>query len=1121
MADFSADAPAPISIAAEADVSLPQSVTAGRRYPEQRWKVHPAQPQIADLLGQGLGLSPLLTQVLINRGIETPEQAVEFLEPESQKLPSPLDEFPDLGYSLDILIDTIETQQKIAICGDYDADGMTSTALLLRALRFLGANVDYAIPSRMTEGYGINERIVEEFYAEGVAVILTVDNGISAVAPIARAHELGLAVIITDHHDIPPELPPADAILNPKLLPQTSPYRGVAGVGVAYILAICLAQALGKTQDLTGPLLELFTLGTIADLAPLVGVNRRWVRRGLKLLARSRILGIQALIQVAGLSDQDKGLKPEHIGFRLGPRINAVGRLSDPQVVIEMLITDDVGVALERAIQCEQINQSRQELCQQIEQDAIATCEAQQKAGKLDILQDRVLVVVQPGWHHGVIGIVASRLVERYGVPVFIGTYEDEAQKEIRGSARGIPEFNVFEALQACDDLLDKYGGHKAAGGFSFPAKHLRQVKSRLANYARQQLQPEHLKPLVTVDVQANLADLTLDLYSQIDQLHPCGMENPDPIFWTPNVKVLEQQPIGRNRDHLKLRVAQPGNLACDLKAVAWRWGEYCPLPAVIDIAYKIKINEWQGKRAVELELVGVRPAQGMEHGAAIVSDAIASEREDTGILTTASSAGFEAIDSSLPSALVADTSPPPAQAKPSPRLSKVKLPFEPPDSPPPQATTKSAFKVLRESPAPVSEDAQQDTQCDRTSSPEDQTPAPSSSSSSGSTISTEILSPFQDWADHVEFFYSKRRYTAQVSTEGDSRELTIRNPEGQALVVMLSERQGFLCIPGDSPRPVDVSETYYFNLIKSGLNALDIKQKTRLLIEKDELLAEKDQHIDTLTCQVALLEQKLSQLSAEQRQQFQVLQQELKAQETAIQSQEAHIARLQSQMEPTTPPINPQEIKRQVRQAVGEEVWSCLTQQSQKDLYAAYKQQAIIQTEQPDSALADYSEAGLRLGSAVEREVQPFFRDLSAFLAEQGSSEIGGLVLGRQKKYALGLLPPLLVHEWRSLKEKGLQTQQEVPVEKRYGKAKAGKQVSECDRTSIAAFLQQWEHPLATWFKQSPAEAAACIDQISKLHQIAVHAETVLYRWHYDLLRQQVLGDDNQRGLLQNIYGG
>jgi single-stranded-DNA-specific exonuclease len=582
------------------------SLTAG--LPRQRWQVATANATLAISLAQVTGLSPLLTQVLINRGITTPAQATDFLDPERQQLPSPLAEFPDLTASLELLVEAINTQQAIAICGDYDADGMTSTALLLRALRALGGQVSYTIPSRMAEGYGINTRIVEDSYADGVSLILTVDNGIAAVAPIQRARELGLAVIITDHHDIPPELPPANAILNPKLLPETSPYRGVAGVGVAYILAVCLAQALGRTQDLTGPLLELFTLGTIADLAPLTGVNRRWVRRGLGLLPRSRLFGIQALIQVAGLADQSKPLKPEHIGFRLGPRINAVGRISEPQIVIDLLTTDDVGVALERAMQCEQINATRQDLCQTIEQAAVAWCEQQRQVGAIDIEQDRVLVVVQPGWHHGVIGIVASRLVERYGVPVFIGTYEDDDQKIIRGSARGIPEFDVFAALQTCHDLMEKFGGHRAAGGFSFLAKHLRQIKSRLSHYACQTLTVDLLKPLVKIDGQAQLADIDQALFDQIDHLHPCGIENPDPVFWTPQVRVLEQQTVGRNRDHLKLVLAEAGSDKT-IKAIAWRWGEYYPLPNHLDVAYKLKQNEWQGTTSIELELVGVRPA--------------------------------------------------------------------------------------------------------------------------------------------------------------------------------------------------------------------------------------------------------------------------------------------------------------------------------------------------------------------------------------------------------------------------------------------------------------------------------------------------------------------------------
>jgi single-stranded-DNA-specific exonuclease len=572
--------------------------------PDQRWFIHPPQPELAAQLAAATGLTRAIAQTMINRGITTPQQAAFFLDPDGAVLSDPMVDFPDLRLSVDILVAAIGSGAKIAICGDYDADGMTSTALLMRALRFLGADVDYAIPSRMSEGYGINTRIIEDFHAEGVQIVLTVDNGIAAHAPVARARELGLTVIITDHHDVPPIIPDANAILNPKLIADSSPYKAMAGVGVAYLLALCTAQELGKDQSLQDPLLELFTLGTIADLAALTGVNRRWVRKGLRLLAKSKIEGIQALIQVSGLGGE-KNIKPEAIGFRLGPRINAVGRLGDPQIVIEMLTTSDEGIALERAMQCEAINKQRQQLCEQIAIDAVAAYEN----STLDAKKSRVLVLVRPDWHHGVIGIVASRLVERYGVPVFIGTYEDEAKTHIRGSARSIPEFNVFEALEHAGEYTIKHGGHRAAGGFSMDAANLEAFSDRLSEFAHSCLEPKHLKPLVTVDAQIDLNQVGMDLFQQIDRLHPCGMENPDPVFWTQNVRVTDQKMIGKN--HLRVGVIQddcqpPSN---QLKALAWRWGEYFPLPKRLDIAYKLRSNEWQGQVSIELELVGVRPA--------------------------------------------------------------------------------------------------------------------------------------------------------------------------------------------------------------------------------------------------------------------------------------------------------------------------------------------------------------------------------------------------------------------------------------------------------------------------------------------------------------------------------
>jgi single-stranded-DNA-specific exonuclease len=519
--------------------------------PDQRWLIATNPEANLTSLGEQTGLSPLLVQVLLNRSIATPEKAKTYLEPETETLPSPLTEFPDLAPSVDLLVEAIANQDKIAICGDYDADGMTSTALLLRALKHLGALVDYAIPSRMKEGYGINTRIVEEFAQAGVGLILTVDNGISAHEPIARAIELGISVIITDHHDLPQTLPPADAILNPKLLSPTSPYRGLAGVGVAYILAVTTAQKLGQLQGLTHQLLELFTLGTIADLAPLVGVNRRWLKRGLKRLPKSSLAGVQALMQMVGISEEQKQLKPDDIGFKLGPRINAIGRIGDPQVIIELLTTDDEGIALERAMQCEQINRKRQELCEQIEQEAIKLV----AETPIPWQKERVLVLVHTNWHHGVIGIVASRLVERYGVPVFIGTYEEKEPEKIRGSARGIKEFNIFNALEFCHDVLGKYGGHQAAGGFGLATKNLPQFKEKLSQFAHQFLEPHHLKPLINIDAQADFKELNEQLYQQIDALQPWGIGNEFPIFWTPNIRVIEQEIVGKN--HIKMLLSQ------------------------------------------------------------------------------------------------------------------------------------------------------------------------------------------------------------------------------------------------------------------------------------------------------------------------------------------------------------------------------------------------------------------------------------------------------------------------------------------------------------------------------------------------------------------------------------
>lgn len=621
--------------------------------PQQRWQIFSPQPDLSREIADSTGLSPIIAQVLLNRGINTTEAAKVFLDPELEDLPDPKQEFPDLIKSIDRIELAIKNGDRITICGDYDVDGMTSTALLIRTLRLLGGNVEYEIPSRMTEGYGINARIVQDCRDRDVKLIITVDNGIAAYEAIALAESLNISVIVTDHHEVPEDpskIPPATAILNPKYeVDPNSPYAAIAGVGVAYVLALELSDRIGKRDELENPLLELFTLGTIADLASLTGINRRLVKKGLRLLSQSKVIGIIALINETGIAkDKQTGLKPEAIGFGLGPRINAIGRIGNPQVIIDLLTCEEMGQAIALAQECEATNRKRQDLCKEIEQEAIAYMTKRRLDG-FDITQERVLVIVDRevqnaltpaktkkkkstlsssdqdlpkgnGWHHGVIGIVASRLVERYGAPVFIGSYEDAHDEDleskhqgatVRFSVRGIPEFHVFHSLEYIAKIRNKGGGHKAAGGFTLPAENMEKLRSGLREFAdRENLLPSHIMPLINVDVLADLSDVSMTMLQACDRLQPCGLGNPDPVFYSENVRVLAQQTRGKDKvKHLSLTL-DTGN-GEKLKAIAWRWGEYCPVPDYVDIAYKLRANQWQDTTSVELEVVGIREATG------------------------------------------------------------------------------------------------------------------------------------------------------------------------------------------------------------------------------------------------------------------------------------------------------------------------------------------------------------------------------------------------------------------------------------------------------------------------------------------------------------------------------
>ena len=656
--------------------------------PKQRWQIFSPKPDLAEALANATAILPTIAQVLLNRGIDTPEAAKVFLDPELEDLPDPKQEFPDLITSIDRIEQAIKNGDRITICGDYDVDGMTSTALLIRTLRLLGGNVEYEIPSRMIEGYGINARIVQDCHDRDVKLIITVDNGIAAYEAIALAKSLNISIIVTDHHEVPEDpskIPPATAILNPKYqVDPHSPYAAIAGVGVAYVLALELSDRFGKRAELENPLLELFTLGTIADLASLTGINRRLVKKGLRLLSQSKVIGIIALINETGIAkDKQTGMKPEAIGFGLGPRINAIGRIGNPQVIIDLLTCEDMGQAIILAQECEATNRKRQDLCKDIEQEAIAYMSKLKSEG-FDITQERVLVIVDrevkkaltpspspkrgegskisskrkktssksstslaplenaspqeeessnldplsptgrgagdEGWHHGVIGIVASRLVERYGAPVFIGSYEDahgeEASKQsatVRFSVRGIPEFHVFHSLEYIANIRNKGGGHKAAGGFTLPAENMDKLRDGLREFAdREYILPSHIMPLINIDVLADLSDISMTMLQACDHLQPCGLGNPDPVFYSQNVRVVSQQTRGKDKvKHLSLEL-DTGN--GNIKAIAWRWGEFCPVPDYVDIAYKLRANQWQDTTSVELEVVGIREVSNMEN---------------------------------------------------------------------------------------------------------------------------------------------------------------------------------------------------------------------------------------------------------------------------------------------------------------------------------------------------------------------------------------------------------------------------------------------------------------------------------------------------------------------------
>ncbi|QNI58521.1 single-stranded DNA-specific exonuclease [Synechococcus sp. BIOS-U3-1] len=559
-------------------------MVAGAR--DQQWRL--PQPLEGDPL-PSVDLPLALKAMLFRRGLQSQEQVLLLLN--DQPLPAADRHFPELNPALTRLKKACLNNEAVAICGDYDADGMTSTALLMRAFEALGASPQAAIPSRMADGYGLNSGMVEQLHSEGVRLLVTVDNGVAAHEALEKASELGVEVILTDHHTLPANRPKALALIHPATTPKDSPYACLAGVGLAYVLARALAAELKNPASITTAR-DLFCIGTVADMAPLTGANRTLLREGLSHLHRSSCPGVQALQQLAGLGDRP--LRADDIGFQLAPRINAVGRIGEPSLVVDLLTVDDPNRAFELGRQCDALNRQRRELCDAIEAEAVALLDSDPSP------LPPFLLLAQGHWHHGVIGIVAARLVERYQRPAALLASDGEGR--MRASVRAPDGFAVDRALQHCTDLLDRHGGHPAAGGFTVQVTAVSALHQALNALAAQWLQSRGEDLLVEPEALLELDQIDHAFWQALQTLEPFGAGHPKPLFWSRGCRVTDQQSL--RGGHLRLTLAQNG---VERQAIVWRWPDNAVLSQTIDATYTVTQNHWRGETRFQLEVQALR----------------------------------------------------------------------------------------------------------------------------------------------------------------------------------------------------------------------------------------------------------------------------------------------------------------------------------------------------------------------------------------------------------------------------------------------------------------------------------------------------------------------------------
>lgn len=539
------------------------------------------------------GDEALLAALLARRGIATPAARDAFLAPRPTALADPF-LLADLGRAIDRLGVARRERERIALYGDYDADGLTSTALLTRALAAMGFQVIPFVPHRVRDGYGLNCAIIDRLAAAGVTLLLAVDCGISNHREIAHAAALGLDTIVLDHHQVPATLPPAYAVVNPHRADCAYPFKDLAAVGLAYALIRALVQEgyslRGRWEADEADLLELLdlvALGTIADVVPLREENRILVAWGLRALRETAHPGLRALVAVAGVARE--ALTAWHIAYVLAPRLNAAGRIAEPETALQLLLATTDDEALPLARQLDQCNRERQRELARIIAEATASVE---QAGPLDD-DRRFLQLDGAGWTAGVVGLVAGRLTEHYGRPVLVLERGDTVSK---GSARSVDGFNIIEALRECDDLLSHYGGHAKAAGLTVPNEHLDALHQRLLTLAGERLSPEQLRPTLALDLDLPASRLSFALVELLAQLEPCGHGNPEPLLLVRDARVGDTR-TSHDGKHLFFTLRRPGQPS--VRGVAFGQGararELASAPA-IDLAGVLKRETWQGE---------------------------------------------------------------------------------------------------------------------------------------------------------------------------------------------------------------------------------------------------------------------------------------------------------------------------------------------------------------------------------------------------------------------------------------------------------------------------------------------------------------------------------------------